>query len=564
VNLSLNLDPLFHAVVKSNIILAITTKTAAATFEISQAVNANQDPSPVETPDHTVKQRNHTMTGSSWRKYRLTGSLMLILAGYLFQLTRLQQRAHLHVVLNTREMSHSSTIHTNPTVLRNLPKIKSGAKKRLALLRNGATNESLNAELHAALNEFRMNRPPAALELKRQAAKEKAAANEAARSARAARAGAARAPSEGATGDPPVPLVHLPEHSCQIGNETFTMKEIPSFIIVGTQKGGTSTLHGLLRSHPAIVAAKRFEPHFFDRDPLMLEYRKDLTPENICILRRHYAETVFPTGSLHAYPRLSFEKSPAYMVVPGIPTLIKKVVPWAKIIVTLRNPVDRSFSHFRMKREREQESRELEAVLGDELSHLRQYPYFDVPDNAPFEIPVANNTYSANLNITGGNNTGTVQRRRPKLQGILYRGCYHHQLRNWFRHYTLGENLLVVNYERLDLDPESVLEEILDFVGAPEYEFTDQAFNKSYSPSRHWNGRYTESMSNTTRQYLEDFYRPMNDKLADMLGEEWRGIWDKEHRSRARTIHVPARPAKGEREDVSKESEEEDEDEDEQ
>jgi hypothetical protein len=30
----------------------------------------------------------------------------------------------------------------------------------------------------------------------------------------------------------------------------------------------------------------------------------------------------------------------------------------------------------------------------------------------------------------------------------------------------------------------------------------------------------------------------LNDKLADMLGEEWRGIWDKEHRSAARTIHA--------------------------
>jgi hypothetical protein len=239
------------------------------------------------------------------------------------------------------------------------------------------------------------------------------------------------------------------------------------------------------------------------------------------------------------------------MVVPGLPNLIHKVVPWAKIIVTLRNPVDRTFSHFRMKRERKQEFRELEEVLGVELSHIRAHPYFTVPDGAPFEILVANFTTTTNkaagVNPTatagtagGGTNNGTVTtgRHRPKLQGLLYRGCYHHQLRNWLSLFKLGQNLLVVNYESLDRDPESVLKEILDFVDAPKYQYSDQAFNRSYSPSQHWNGRYTESMINTTRQYLEDFYRPLNDKLADMLGEEWRGIWDKEHRSAARTLHA--------------------------
>jgi hypothetical protein len=522
---------------------------------------------------------------------------MLVLAGYLFQLTRLQQHTDLHV-LSTHEMMSRSTMNT-PMMLRNLPKMKSGAKKkRLSWLRrhDTAKEETLNGGVHEALTEFRQNRLPDALEKRVQAFKDKAAATKAARAMseestvdpqlhrltaalkkklQAAKHESAAestiSMSEETIGDPPDSVFNLPEHSCQIGDETLTMPQIPSFIIVGTQKGGTSALHGLLKSHPGIAAAKKFEPHFFDRDKLILKYRRDLTPENICKLRKHYAETVFPTDSLEESPRLSFEKSPAYVVVPGVPTLIHEVVPWAKIIVTLRNPVDRAFSHFRMKREREQEFRQLEEVLGDELSHLGVYPYFVVPDNAPFEIPVANNTgndtgidantANTNLNTAGDNTSRVVPRQRPKLQGILYRGCYHHQLRNWMRHYTLGENLLVVNYERLDRDPESVLKQILDFVGAPEYEFTDQAFNKSYSPSQHWTGRYTESMSNTTRQYLEDFYRPMNDKLADMLGEEWRGIWDKEHRSGARTFHVPKNPAKVESEDASEDLDEEDEDE---
>lgn len=449
--------------------------------------------------------------GMSGRTLRFGGAL-LGLSAYLFQLSRLQYHAYSqHSEVPSRRVSNISDHHHRLEKFRDM-------RHQYQIKHNQL--QKYRTPVHQALDEFR--KPEIMHQSQHIAhhhAKKKSSNNNSSSS------------------------FEIPQHACEIDGETVKMQQIPNFIIVGTQKGGTSALHGLLKGHPGIASSKKFEPHFFDRDEMMRQYRDNLDdPETLCKLRREYVQTVFPTRSLTANPRLTFEKSPAYMVVPGVPRSIHKVVPWAKVIITLRNPVDRAFSHFRMKRERNQEERELEDVLGDELSHLAQYPeYFKLPDDAPFEIAPVN---VAPMNVTEmfGKNV-TAKRHRPKLQGLLYRGCYAHQLRNWMRFFTLGENLLVINYERLDLEPEAVLKEILEFVDAPDYDFTDQAFNRSYSPSKHWSGRYTDPMPNSTRRYLEDFYRPLNERLADVLGEEWRGVWDKEHRSAARsTVRRVARP----------------------
>jgi Sulfotransferase domain len=113
-----------------------------------------------------------------------------------------------------------------------------------------------------------------------------------------------------------------------------------------------------------------------------------------------------------------------------------------------------------------------------------------------------------------------------KVKNLLYRGFYAEQLQHWIHHgYKLGENLLVIRYERLNEEPAVVFDEILDFLNVPRHDYQDDHFNKSYSPSRHWGVRNDLFQSDATRQFLKDFYQPYNDELADLLGEEWRNVW---------------------------------------
>ena len=96
----------------------------------------------------------------------------------------------------------------------------------------------------------------------------------------------------------------------------------------------------------------------------------------------------------------------------------------------------------------------------------------------------------------------------------------------WLEYYTLGQDLLVIRYEELKEQPMKVLNELLDFVGAPRYDFPQDVVNRSYSPKGKTWVDYAPNVTDQVRDYLKRFYKPYNDELADVLGEHWRGVWD--------------------------------------
>ena len=123
------------------------------------------------------------------------------------------------------------------------------------------------------------------------------------------------------------------------------------------------------------------------------------------------------------------------------------------------------------------------------------------------------------------------------------------QLRHWLQYFTLANNsttnsnkssnatsnnnkdkqkdedkgsLLVLNYERFKKHPEQVFHQLLDFVGATTPFTPAEGFGTLHN--HHEDRRGT--MRPETRRYLSAVFRPYNEELADILGEEWRGVWD--------------------------------------
>ena len=136
--------------------------------------------------------------------------------------------------------------------------------------------------------------------------------------------------------------------------------------IQGVQKGGTSALNALLKRHRRLIRSKYFEPHFFDRHPAMMDnMTKQLlyklsgveqmyipekyninnpyeTPPLICDLREIYALSCFDLPRVMQHPvMLTYEKTPAYIFMDDAAKFIQTMAPWAKIIISLRHPVDR-------------------------------------------------------------------------------------------------------------------------------------------------------------------------------------------------------------------------------
>ena len=110
---------------------------------------------------------------------------------------------------------------------------------------------------------------------------------------------------------------------------------LPDFVIIGAMKCGTTSLHGMLGSHPDIFMSREKELHFFTEDMNL--------SRGEAWYRRHF-RTRLP---------LCGEASPSYAAWPrhqGVPERMRALIPEAKLIYCVRDPIERALSHYRHAR----------------------------------------------------------------------------------------------------------------------------------------------------------------------------------------------------------------------
>lgn len=138
------------------------------------------------------------------------------------------------------------------------------------------------------------------------------------------------------------------------------------FIIAGTQKGGTSALHYHLDQHPNITMAHSEEAHmidhprrhfFDDEERFAGKVDYGLLHEGIKFKRRSLI-----TGSC----------TPIYIYWKPAMERIRNYRPGIKLVILLRNPIDRAFSHWNMYRERNQESLGFLEAIAEEKNRMRE------------------------------------------------------------------------------------------------------------------------------------------------------------------------------------------------
>ena len=136
---------------------------------------------------------------------------------------------------------------------------------------------------------------------------------------------------------------------------TAPLRPLPSALIIGTMKGGTSTLNAWLRHHPQVMFSAIKEVHYFDE----------------CFERgERWYRTYFPLWEQWLGGRCSLEATPSYLyraavVIPRMQALL----PEARLIVLLRNPVARAISHYGHQLQRGVEQRSAaDALMGADPS----------------------------------------------------------------------------------------------------------------------------------------------------------------------------------------------------
>ncbi len=117
---------------------------------------------------------------------------------------------------------------------------------------------------------------------------------------------------------------------------------LPTFFVVGAAKAGTSSLWQYLNEHSDIFMSETKEPNFFSYEEIIVQ---NLFWDDIYIKDQKDYEKLFAKASKE---KMLGEASVSYLFYPETPLKIKEMIPNAKIIISLRKPIDRGYSHYLM------------------------------------------------------------------------------------------------------------------------------------------------------------------------------------------------------------------------
>jgi hypothetical protein len=156
----------------------------------------------------------------------------------------------------------------------------------------------------------------------------------------------------------------------QLGQLTAGMRPGPDFLVVGTKRGGTTSMFNYLLDHPQVLrlfpaAEKRKGTYYFDVNATV--GRDDTW------YRSHFPTVLSRTvrGRLTGRFSVVGEATPYYLYHPLAPERAQHVVPEAKIIMLLRDPVERAYSHWKERTRQGVEHLEFVAALDAEPERLQ-------------------------------------------------------------------------------------------------------------------------------------------------------------------------------------------------
>ena len=276
---------------------------------------------------------------------------------------------------------------------------------------------------------------------------------------------------------------HVFEKAFRAGTNPLRM--MPDFMIIGAMRGGTTSLYSYLTAHPNISPAHMKEVHFFD-----VYFHKGLhwyRAQFPSTVQKYYAEHIqkqtFITG----------EASPYYLFHPHAPRRIAQLLPQVKLVVLLRNPVSRAYSHYYHEVAGGHEKLTFEEAIDHEEERIGQ----EMEKLAKNEQYVSYN---------------------HRHYSYLARGIYVDQLRVWMDLFP-KEQFLILKSEDFYTDPAMGLKQVLQFVDVPAMGLKEQ--KEEYEQL---NTTKPPKMDAATRKRLHAYFEPHNARLYEYLKQDFN--WD--------------------------------------
>ncbi len=256
---------------------------------------------------------------------------------------------------------------------------------------------------------------------------------------------------------------------------TAPLRLRPTFLVIGAQKSGTTSLHGYLAAHPAVLCATvkevRYFSPFYSRGDSWYRAHFPLAIRGAMVRRR-----------VGVRPAVG-EASTRYLFDPRAPERVYRFNSHMKLIAVLRDPVDRAYSHYQMEHRWGREPLSFEEALEGEEERLGPELRRMLND------PLASSDAAARCSY-------------------VTRGRYAEQLELWLRCFP-REQLLVLTSEELLRDPTDVMSRVARFLGIPEWRAESYPLKgvREYPP-----------MQAATREELARTFELDNRRLEELLG----------------------------------------------
>jgi len=264
-----------------------------------------------------------------------------------------------------------------------------------------------------------------------------------------------------------VPLSPLAPGESKVG-------ALPDFIVIGAQKSGTGRFHSLLVRHPNVRRAAVKEVHYFDN------------PERFRNGIEWYRRCFPPPTRENGRTTITGESTPAYLLNPLVPERMAEAVPQARLIVLLRNPVDRAYSHYHHIVRNGGETRSFEEAMEE---GMKQTP--------------------------GEEDKASEREHRKNVvkqpRAYLSRGIYVDQLQRWSEFFS-DEQMLVLKSEDFFEHESDTMKIVQGFLGLPDWKPDRKPHKRKYA---------YKPMDPATRRRLEDYFRPHNQRLYEHLGVDF-------------------------------------------
>ena len=242
------------------------------------------------------------------------------------------------------------------------------------------------------------------------------------------------------------------------------------FIVAGVQKAGTTAIHDFLAQHPEIALLRDQALHFFDKEEHFGSSRTGVFEPDYTILHGNFK----PAWRW----RVAGEVTADYLYYPRALERIAVYNPRMKIIISLRNPTERAFSQWNMRREKNQEPLEfIDALKRDQ------------------EIGLSKN---------------------PRGNAYIARSLYAPQLEKVFNLFP-SEQVFVLKYETFRAAPFQIVDRIFDFIGVDK---------KAGLKNKQRNvGSYSRKLTADERVFAGALFSEDIAKIEKLLGwncDDWR------------------------------------------